>query len=320
MLESDEMGKRRQEEAVETLRECLATVKPPDAIYEKIVDVLWGPGAGAGADKVHAFLDEELEEHPDRVLLLDLKARTFVRQRKPDDAAALLDDAIAKHSNRSELYLAKARFFESVKKPDEAAQMIAVAKEKAPKAREPTLFELGFLVRQKKYDELETTLGALAKLGVPADEIAGLRERTTFDRQEVSCVTVGQGPAAASLSRTIPMEDVQPHKGFWTGAAVQQGFIVNRCGHVTVDAAVNVTFHIRQITQLFIFVEVRSKTQSSSFVFKQLAPGEARPFSASTSLGALELGESGVGTLGGVGTADTVAGVSVSVRVLSPVF
>lgn len=123
-------------------------------------------------------------------------------------------------------------------------------------------------------------MAALRLLGVPDPELSRLREITTFGRTSVSCVTVGQGPAVAGYDRAIAASTVSDHSGFWSGAAVQKGFIVNRCASVTVNATVTVSFGIRRVTHVFIFAQIDNESKSQAFTFRNLRPGEARPFSA----------------------------------------
>jgi predicted Zn-dependent protease len=315
----DEIAGRDRPGATATLKSCLDTVSKPDKVYVAIVDLLGGKGRLRGDPiKAHAFLDEEIEKHPDRAVLLDLKAQQFVKQRKVADAEALLDKAIADHPAESGPYLAKARFYESISKPTEAAGMIQTARDKVPDSRDPLLFAVGFHVRQKQFDLIEEDLGRIKAQGASDEEVERLREMSTFTRPEVSCIFVGQGPASASMDQVVPISDVHPMNGLWTGSAVQSGYVVNRCERVTVDAVVDVTFNKITVAQVFIFAQATRESSSASFPFPRLKPGETRPFSASTSVGALDLGSTPLGTLGGFGSATRVTGVSVRVRVTSP--
>lgn len=296
------------------LKQCATTVPAPDRIYEEVSGML----EKRGAKVAHAFFQEERERFPDRTSLVDLEAQLYLRERKKEDARNLIEKAIAEHPDDPVPTLAKVRFLEKTTKVEAASAVLEAAKERFSSRMDPFRFALGFHVRHKYWDRIDGELAALGRLGLPDQELTRLREITTFTRTDVSCVSVGQGPAVAGYDLAVPASSVSSHKGFWTGAAVQSGYIVNRCSAVMVDATVAVSFSIRQVAHVFIFAQVTTQTKGQTFNFRRLRPGEARPFSAGVALSALSLGSTPVGTLGGMGTYSEVASVSVTVRVLSP--
>lgn len=312
---AQEWPRQEQDRKIELLKQCTRTVPQPQRIYEEVAPLI---EKQQGTKAAHAFLDKERQEHPERTSLVDLQAQLYVRQKKPKEAEKLIDQAIAEHPDDPTPTIAKVRYLESTRSVEAASVVLEAAKERFASHIAPFRFALGFHTRTRHYDLIEAELRALRALGVDDIELSRLREITTFGRTSVSCVTVGQGPAVAGYDRTIPASAVSSHSGFWSGGAVQRGYIVNRCGAVTVDADVTVSFQIQNVAHVFIFAQVSRSSKSQSFQFRKLRPGEARPFSAGVSLSALSLGYSPVGTLGGIGAYSEVSGVSVNLRVLSP--